>query len=262
MTYRYETHLHTRYGSLCGTASGCDYVQPYIDAGYTGLFVTDHFFAGNCAVDQSQPWPKQVDDYCRGYDKTREEGEKRGLQVFFAWEQNYNGDEYLIYGLDKAWLLAHPEVKAWTRPEQLAEVHRYGGCVIQAHPFRDRSYLHAITLAPTLCDGVEVYNSSNAAYNNVQALRYARHLGLPMIGGTDIHSMKAFSPSFVSGVELPTPLRSAADFATRVRAAAPMRPIAPLDELEAAPLGEILLPVIVLGDNGKPADVPVESLLA
>ena len=46
-TYKYETHLHTKEGSACGTSFGAEYIQAFYDAGYSGIFVTDHFFGGN-----------------------------------------------------------------------------------------------------------------------------------------------------------------------------------------------------------------------
>ena len=259
MGYRYETHLHTHFGSLCGVASGKDYIQPYLDAGYTGIFVTDHFFAGNCAVDQTLPWKEQVEWYCRGYEDAKEEGDKRGLQVFFGWEQNFSGDEYLIYGLDQAWLLEHPEVKRFTRAQQLQAVHAAGGCVVQAHPFRDRSYLRAICLSPDCMDAVEVCNAANRTPNNVHAYHYAKHLGLPMLGGSDIHSLKMFD--HISGIELPTPLTDEKDLARRVREHAPIAPIAPMQELAALPMEPFALPVIIRDRDDRVLDVSPQSLL-
>ena len=52
------------------------------------------------------------------------EGQKRGLDVFFGLEENHKGDEYLIYGLTKEYMKAHPEMEHWTRRQQLEEVHK------------------------------------------------------------------------------------------------------------------------------------------
>jgi hypothetical protein len=190
MLYRYETHLHTAQASACSVVRGRDYIPFYQDQGYTGIFVTDHFFGGNTAVDRSLPWREQVDRFCSGYEDAKDEGDKRGFPVFFGWEQNYDGDEYLVYGLDKAWLYAHPEVKRWTRAEQYREVRRYGGCVVQAHPFRDREYLHRIYMNTACVDGAEVYNVPNTPASNRHAFRYAKNLGLTMLAGSDIHSLR------------------------------------------------------------------------
>lgn len=216
MEYKYETHLHTCFGSRCGVSKGRDYIRLYQDAGYDGIFVTDHFFHGNCAVDQTLPWAEQVNWYCSGFEDALEEGEKLGFKVFFGWEENFQHDEYLIYGLDKAWLLEHPEVKQWTRQQQFEEVHKYGGVVVQAHPFRDRSYITRIHLNTKYVDGVEVYNAANPLYVNSLALTYARKLGKVMTAGSDIHSAQKFAPGNITGVSFPEPLESAADFAQRL----------------------------------------------
>ena len=67
MSYRYELHLHTCIGSLCGISHGQDYIDYYKKRGYQGIFVTDHFFLGNTAIDRALPWTEWVDAYCEGY---------------------------------------------------------------------------------------------------------------------------------------------------------------------------------------------------
>lgn len=258
MQYRYETHLHTCESSACGISAARDYIPYYLDQGYHGIFVTDHFFGGNTAVSHRQPWRAQVDEFCRGYEAAREEGEKRGLQVLFGWEQAYDGDEYLVYGLDKTWLYAHPEVKSYTRAEQYAAARAQGGCVVQAHPFRDRSYIRRIHLNTACVDGVEVFNAANPTEVNVQAYHYALNLGLPMLAGSDIHC--APWPT-LSGIALETPLRDERDFAARIRAAATITLLAPVAELASAPVARVRLPWEVLGADGMPTDTPLAALL-
>ena len=258
MQYRYETHLHTCSASACGIARGRDYIPYYQDRGYAGLMVTDHFFGGNTAVDQRLPWSEQVKRFCEGYEEAKNEGDKRGFQVLFGWEQAYSGDEYLIYGLDKAWLLAHPEVKQWSRAEQFEQVQRYGGCVVQAHPFRDRAYIRCIHLNTVCVHGVEVYNAANPLKVNVQAYRYAKRLGLPMLAGSDIHELPA---SELSGVSFTQALADERDFAARIRNRAPIGLIAPTDILASAELQPVRLPVEVLGAQARAVDTPLADLL-
>ena len=132
-TFVYETHMHTCQASACGKSMGRDYIERYIDAGYAGIMVTDHFYRGNCVIDRRLPWREFVNRFCAGYEDALNEGERKGLPVFFGWEENFDGDEYLIYGLDKTWMLAHPEMAAWTRKQQYEAVRAAGGCVVQAH---------------------------------------------------------------------------------------------------------------------------------
>ena len=109
-SYIYETHMHTSQASACGRSLGREYIPKYMDAGYAGIIITDHFFRGNCGIDRSLPWAERIHLFCQGYEDAREEGAKRNFPVFFGWEENQDGDEYLIYGLDEAWLIAHPEM--------------------------------------------------------------------------------------------------------------------------------------------------------
>lgn len=208
----YETHLHTCQASACGKSMGRDYIQRYIDAGFAGIIVTDHFYRGNCAVDRRLPWREFVNRFCAGYEDALNEGEKRGLPVFFGWEENFDGDEYLVYGLDRNWMLAHPEMIAWTRRQQYEAVRAAGGCVVQAHPFRARSYNHTIYLAQYLCDGIEVFNAGNEPEWNSLALRYAQVTGKPMTAGSDNHNADTMSPDRLAGAAFDAPLRGIRDY--------------------------------------------------
>ena len=107
--------------------------------------------------------------------------------MFFGLEENHKGDEYLIYGLTKEYMKAHPEMEHWTRRQQLEEVHKAGGCVIQAHPFRMRSYMDRIRLGLRFCDGIEVANAGNDPLDDARAWRYGKEHNLVMTAGSDNH---------------------------------------------------------------------------
>ena len=53
--FLYETHMHTREGSACASATGQEMVRAHIKAGYTGMIVTDHCFNVNTAVPADLP---------------------------------------------------------------------------------------------------------------------------------------------------------------------------------------------------------------
>jgi hypothetical protein len=190
MKYLYETHLHTSQASACAGSRGKDYIKCYLDLGFTGIMVTDHFFNSNTTFDRRKHWKDWVKGYCSGYEDAWNEGARRGLDVFFGWEETFDGDDYLIYGLDKTWLLEHPEMVRWTREEQFREVHRDGGCIVHAHPFRQHTYLSAVTLTPYFVDAVEAANAGNFdAIYDAQAFEYARILGLSAVAGSDAHKV-------------------------------------------------------------------------
>ena len=209
MPYLYETHMHTCQASACGTSTGKEHARFYKDAGYTGIIMTDHFFGGNTAVNRELPWEERINRFWSGYEDAKEEGDRIGLDVFFGLEQNYAGDEYLIYGLTKEYMMEHPEMEHWTRRQQLEEVHRAGGCVIQAHPFRIRGYMSRIRLGTLFCDGIEAANLGNEQIDDARAYRMGKELGLVMTAGSDNHRSPVDGPY---GVELEKRLTSIQDY--------------------------------------------------
>lgn len=194
--YLYDTHVHTSEGSACGQCSGAEMARAYAEGGYTGIIITDHFFYGNTAADRSLPWNEWVEQFCLGYEHAKAEGDRIGIQVFFGWESGYHGTEFLVYGLDKEWLLAHPRIRDASVEEQFALVHAGGGIVSHAHPYREAPYIPEIRLFPEYVDAVEGVNASHTSrilahrhpeYNE-RALAYAKEHRLPLTAGSDQHS--------------------------------------------------------------------------
>lgn len=211
MEYFYDTHVHTAQGSACASATGAEHARGYKALGYTGIIITDHFFNGNTAVDRGLPWTQWVDAFCLGYEQARTEGEKIGLDVFFGWEAGYQGTEFLIFGLDNAWLKRHPDIPNWTVEEQYRQVHAAGGVVIQAHPFREAFYIPQIRVYPGFIDGVEAVNTANYEKSpgaNEKAKAYARERKLCMTGGSDTHHQ----PSLRGGMVFDHQLSDIRDF--------------------------------------------------
>ncbi len=214
--YLYETHMHTAEASKCSDSPAREFIQRYQDFGYDGLFITDHFYRGNCGVDRSLPWPEFVNRFVSGYEHAKEEGDKRGMPVFFGWEENIDGDEYLIYGLDKRFMLEHPDMIHWTRQEQYREVRAAGGCVVQAHPFRARDYIRDIWLSPYFCDAAEGVNATNEDVWNTLAMRYAASVGLPVTAGSDNHHVLTMRSEKLAGVMFDDPLTSGQDYVRHI----------------------------------------------
>lgn len=231
-TYKYETHLHTIQGSLCGHSDGADYIEAFYKAGYSGIFVTDHFLGGNTAVPKEGKWFDRMDRYCSGYEaafaKAQAFNKEKGLtgtddefKVFFGIEQTFDGDDYLVYGLDKNWLYEHPEIETMRHAELFDAVNREGGLMIQAHPFRLRGYIQAIHVHPREVHGVEIYNAGNNPIDNELAELYARLYNFPVTSGSDIHNVD-FIPNApgklnIGGMEFDTPLKDVFDYAERIK---------------------------------------------
>ena len=206
--YKYETHLHTKECSLCATASGEYQAEAYKDAGYTGIIITDHFFRGNTCIRRDLPWEERIDLFCKGYENAKKRGDEICIDVFFGWEETYEGQDFLIYGLDKEWMKAHPEMEYWTIREQFEAVDKAGGLVIHAHPFRDRPYIPKIRLFPNHVHGVEIYNASNFQEENDEAFMYAKKYNLPVTAGSDSHHHNIIC----SGIECKDKWKSIQDY--------------------------------------------------
>jgi len=214
VAYLYETHLHTAGVSACAVSGGADYIAGYKARGYTGIIVTDHFYNGNSALSRNLPWDEWVYRFCRGYEKAKEEGYRQGLDVFFGWEETFDDcDDYLVYGLGKDWLLEHPEARRWTRGQQYRAVKEAGGCVVQAHPFRQRYYIPRVILSTGCVDAVEAANGGHEdTSNDALACRYAKKIGKPMTAGTDMHDASDIERAELFGVYLNKKLNSTADY--------------------------------------------------
>ncbi|MBQ7063604.1 MAG: hypothetical protein IJM90_01750 [Firmicutes bacterium] len=216
--FAYETHLHTFESSKCGATPGSEYPAVFQKLGYDGIFITDHFYHGNTRPDRTLPWPEYVSAYMRGYEEAKRAGDAIGFKVFFGIEENFEGDEYLIYGVGKDFLLAYPDIPGWTREQMTERVHAAGGAVIQAHPFRNRSYITGIHLFPEGVEGIEGINTANTPEDNFAALCYAAKFRLPIIAGSDTHNKSRINDRNGGIVYEEKPLLSSEDFAKRLRA--------------------------------------------
>ncbi len=189
MEYKYETHMHTSEGSACASSTAGKMAVKYKEEGYTGIFVTDHYFNGNSSIPRELPWEERVRRYCLGYEHAKAKGEEIGLDVFFGFEFGNGQSDLLTYGLDGKWLLEHPEILEMPCHEYIKFVHSFGGMVIHAHPFRMEDYIQSFILCPRYEDGVEVINASNRFTEfNDHARAYAEWYDLPMTAGSDSHN--------------------------------------------------------------------------
>ena len=219
--YLYETHLHTLQGSACAHNTGAQMAKACKEYGYTGIIVTDHNWGGNTSVDRNLPWEEWVEQFFRGYEDAKAQGEQIGLDVFFGYEAGYRGTEFLIYGVGKEWMKRTPRLWEATVEEQYTLVHEAGGMVIHAHPFREAAYIPETRLYPGWVDGVEGINSAHSMLSSIgrclpefdeRAIAYALEHGLPMSAGSDIHATKLFG----GGVAFRRKLRSCEDYVQAV----------------------------------------------
>ncbi|MCQ2431160.1 MAG: PHP domain-containing protein [Clostridia bacterium] len=208
--YLYETHLHTAPVSRCGKGSVRDTLISYKERGYDGIFITNHFLDGNINIDRDRPYEEKIAFYFSDVEEGKRLAPEIGIKVFEGVELTYGGTDFLVYGLDKAWFLAHPEIMTMKKSEELPMLRAAGALVVQAHPYREAGYIDHIRLFPRCIDAVEVINASQPELANRLADVYADAYGLCKTAGSDNHNASAWK--HLAGVMTEEPLESEQDF--------------------------------------------------
>ena len=214
--YFYETHLHTSPVSKCAKATVRENLEFYKSLGYDGVFITNHFLDGNINIDHSLPYEEKINFYFSDYEQALKLSEEIGIKVFLGIEMSNHGTDFLIYGLDKAWFLAHPEIMQMKKSELLTFLASAGALIIQAHPFREAAYIDHIRLFPRHVHGVEVYNASQNDFVNGLAKSYAKSYSLVSFAGSDNHI--GARAKALGGMKSKTPITDEADFIEKVKA--------------------------------------------
>ena len=250
--FYYELHSHTNTASLCSIVEPEEYIKFYMDRGYSGMVVTDHFYHGNTAINRRLPWDMFIDEYCEGYYRAKREGDKYGFTVLFGFEQKFcdGTDEYLVLGISPEWLKRHPEIRDMKRIPFFKTIREAGGFVIQAHPFRVRYYVSKIHLALDYVDAVEVFNLGDDDELSRQSYEYAKNLGLPMTAGTDIHSIQ--NRDEIGGLALDKKIDTIEELIDEIRSErAHLTPSEHFERIKALPLNrEVVLDVYELTEEG------------
>ncbi len=149
MAYLYETHLHTLPVSACARAELRETLECYRQAGYAGVFLTNHFLDSN--IDRSireLPYHQRIDYYFDSCEEGRRIGEAPGFSVFPGIEMGYGGTDFLVYGIDREWCHAHEDMDRMPKSQLLELMREQGALLIQAHPFRESRSIDHIRLFP------------------------------------------------------------------------------------------------------------------
>ena len=215
-TYRYETHLHTFPVSQCSKSDAVESLKIYKEMGYDGVFITNHFLDGNINFDvRDKSYEEQIEFYFSDYEKAKAAEKEIGIKVFCGVEMTYKGTDFLVYGLDKEWYLAHPEIMEMKKSRELPFLMLHGALVIQAHPYREAGYIDHIRLFPRCVHAVEIMNATLKDEENQMAKLYAEHYGLLALAGSDNH--KGPKQKKLAGIECADPIVSVADFIQKVK---------------------------------------------
>ncbi len=205
MKYKYQMHTHTAPCSKCATMTAQELAQALYDGGFKGCVLTNHFFGGNTGISRDLPWDEFVKQYEKNYVECKKIAQKYDLDIIFGIEENlFYGIEILCFGVTPKFLYDHPELRDDHSIETWSKTLRDTGALcIQAHPFRERSYIKAPGLLPSeYIDGIEVFNACNKPEENEKANAAAiKHPDWILVSGADAHS-----PNSVcwSGIETDT----------------------------------------------------------
>lgn len=213
--YKYETHLHTYPVSKCARADVFESLDFYKKKGYDGVFITNHFLDGNINIDPQVSYEEKIEFYFSDYERASDYGKSIGLKVFSGVELSYKGTDFLIYGLDKDWYRANPQIMDMKKSDELKFMINSGALVIQAHPYREAPYIDHIRLFPRCVHGVEIINASGNDIENTMAKLYAQNYGLLEFAGSDNHC--AGDKKFLAGMSCEIPVQSERDFVRLVK---------------------------------------------
>lgn len=189
---KFELHAHTSECDRDARLSARELVRLYSAAGYDGMVVTDHYIERFYTLwfpddVRGLTHEQQVRRWLRGYYTARDEGEKLGFTVLPGAEVRFDGfpNDYLLYGLHEDFFYTAPRLNELKNVNELVALMPENVCVVQAHPFRDGM----VVANPAGLFGIEAFNGGTEKFRNRMAREFARHYGLPMTSGSDIHSM-------------------------------------------------------------------------
>lgn len=187
-------HAHTtRY-------SGCSYMEPevYIDA------AREKGLGGICITEHNTFWPEsEFNELCH-YGK--------GLIIINGIEQRcWNGEvlqgDFLVYGC--RFQLERPTI------HQLIDiVHKSGGVVAAAHPFREGLGVSEKLVCQIDLDGLEIFSCNQEQWQTKLTVSIAQKMNIPVIAGSDAHMPEQVGYSVT---EFTVPVKDEQDFVNAIK---------------------------------------------
>ena len=211
--FKTETHLHTAEISPCGRLAAREMAEAYKRAGYTTIFVTDHFEEATMKRYGDIPWAEKVERHFEGFRNALEAGRELGLNVIAGAEIELTSliNHYLIFGDVINFLGRHEKIYELPLEDLYALCKEEGILLIQAHPFRDS----ACFPTPDFVDGFEVYNSNKRHEDfSRKTLATAKEHGGIMLSGSDSHRHEDVAGG---GIITKEPIVTAEDFVRIVK---------------------------------------------
>lgn len=187
MRFKYDLHVHTKEISPCARLSVEEIIDKYIEEGYSGLVLTEHFRKGYFRKCKREEWKEKTKEFFYSYDRGIEYCKDKdfyiglGMEISFDHEKN----DYLVFGFEKEDYLKNE----WMTEMELKDFYnkfKDKAIIIQAHPHRNK---HSKLADINYLHGVEI-NNQNPRHNNNNDLTKAVYEENPRLiatGGSDVH---------------------------------------------------------------------------
>lgn len=211
--YKIETHLHVSEVSPCAKLTAAEMIKLYHEAGYSTVFVSDHYKKVYFDKLGELPWEEKTERFLSGYRKAKEAGDACGITVLQAAELAFvdTPNHYLIYGISKEFLNKYPNLSEKSVEEFYEIAKENNLLVIQAHPYREPNNF------PTLhcVDGVEIYNSNPRHDDHCdKAEQLCEGKALYITGGSDAHRVEDVGKA---GILSETPIHTVEEFISLIK---------------------------------------------
>ncbi len=182
-----ELHCHTLHGSGCGLADSETIVKRYLESGYGGVVITNHYYKSAFEGYNGESKKEKLDFYFSLYENVKKLGEKQGLKVFLGSEIAVdNQNDYLLFGFDRKLFYDNKPLYELSQKELFELAEKHGCFFAQAHPFRKG--VKAVG-DPELMHGVERFNGHfHHINNNDLAGEFCDKNKLIGLSGTDFHT--------------------------------------------------------------------------
>lgn len=190
----FELHAHTTRYSSCAHMSPEEYIIASKGKGLSGICLTEHNIF----------WPE--DEFARLCSKSL------GLVIINGNEQRcWDGEviqgDFLVFGC--RFNLERP-----TAGQLINLVHKEGGIVIAAHPFRDLLGVSEDLIYQLDLDAIEVYSSNQEPWQTQLAFSIAEKMDIPVISGSDAHVVDLVGYTIT---KFNVPIRNEMDFVNAIK---------------------------------------------
>ena len=148
-----DLHAHSAGISRCCKADAREVIEEAKRVGLDGLVLTNHYYKGYMRDDESAE--AFAERFLEEYRTARGIAAAAEVRLFFGIEVTLcrcDDLHFLIYGVEEAFVTAHPTMFDYSLEGMYTAVKKAGGILVQAHPMRIANRLQELKWL----DGVEI----------------------------------------------------------------------------------------------------------